>query len=114
MWNNCFVRNVRDLDNTIRVLRNSEHKYEKIIVITHHVPLKELIKNSIMYGHKFNPYWISENVFQFMNNKPDIWIHGHSHEFCDMTIDGVRYIRNPLRDYNMNIMENAYKFTIEI
>ena len=28
--------------------------------------------------------------------KPLVWIHGHSHSRCDITIDGVRYIRNPI------------------
>lgn len=117
-WNSIFYHSLECLSDRIwtyrNVVVNGEHMYKKIVVVTHHVPKKELIKNSVMYGHELNPYWASNDVFEILNNKPDVWIHGHSHEFCDMEIDGVRYIRNPLHDYDMKIMEDAYNYIIEI
>lgn len=110
LWNTKFVDDLTYLETFIDEIPNV-----KVVVITHGIPSFKLIENSIVYGSQLNMYWASDKcLFNNIFSKCSLWIHGHSHEFCDMMIDNTRCIRNPLRDYNMQIIPEAYNYTIEI
>lgn len=70
----------------------------KVVVVSHHLPSYQLINPSYK-SSKINGGYCSmdkEDEFRLRSTiKPDLWIHGHSHQFMDKTIDGVRFIRNP-------------------
>lgn len=114
LWNTKFIDDLAYLEmfveDTVKRFKDT-----KIILVTHGIPSFKLIENSILYGSKLNIYWASDKCL-FNNIFPHcyLWVHGHSHEFCDMMIDNTRCIRNPLRDYNMQIIPEAYNYTIEV
>ena len=114
LWNTKFIDDLTCIEAFVRETIEKE-KNSKIILVTHGIPSFKLIENSIVYGSQLNIYWASDKCL-FNNIFPhcSLWIHGHSHEFCDMMIDNTRCIRNPLRDYNMQIIPEAYSYTIEV
>ncbi len=64
------------------------------IVITHHLPLGELVSPEYE-NNDYNCFFVSDESETIYNNKPKLWIHGHSHQSVDMIIDSTRFIRNP-------------------
>lgn len=75
----------------------------KTIIITHHLP-------SYLSSHKkyknspINPCFYSNLDYIIKKFKPDLWIHGHTHESFDYILDNTRIICNP-RGYK-NMEEN--------
>jgi predicted phosphodiesterase len=69
------------------------------IVITHHLPtmhsVHEKYKNSML-----NPFFVSPSAEHIiLENKPKIWIHGHTHSAFDYILDETRIICNPYGYY---------------
>ena len=92
-------------NQSIKWLRN-ELKKEfngKTVVITHHLP-------SYLSVHKkyekspINPCFYSDLDDLIKKFKPNLWIHGHTHDSFDYVLDHTRIVCNP-RGYN-NIEEN--------
>ena len=80
-----------------------KHFDGKTVVITHHLPSnlsihKRFKKSSI------NPCFYSDLDYIIKIFKPDLWIHGHTHESFDYVLDNTRIICNP-RGY-CNFEEN--------
>ena len=74
----------------------NEHFDKKCIVMTHHVPLIQLTSSKFI-GNEFNDMFVNNlDMFIPQFNNVKYWLHGHSHDFVDTTISGVRHIRNPL------------------
>lgn len=71
-----------------------ENKDKKIIIVTHDLPRKELVEGKFSKSEVNDAYCVMDGSCDDI--KPLVWIHGHSHSYCDITIDGVRYIRNPI------------------
>lgn len=112
--------------NYIDIMVNSleKNKDKKIVIVTHHVPLPELIHDKFT-GNKANEAFtvmhsdkkhgsIKDIVSKYDNIK--LWIHGHSHQFMDKTIGGVRYIRNPIgySSYGINECDFKYDCLVEV
>lgn len=86
----------------------------KTVVITHHVPLFELI----------HPKWLSETTNTayasnlsglICNNDIDLWIYGHSHDQSDKEFAGTRFINNAFGyGREVNRRQNALEFLVEI
>lgn len=66
---------------------------KKVIVMTHHLPIKELVNTRYSVNQSVS-YVVVDGSCD--NIKPDVWVHGHSHNYIDITKDGTRYIRNPI------------------
>ena len=67
---------------------------KKVVVVTHHSPSMKLISDSYDGDYLNRAFHVYDDSCEKL--KPDVWIHGHSHEFMKKTIGGVRYIRNPI------------------
>jgi len=70
------------------------HSGKKIIIMTHHLPREEIIDDRFMHSDVNSAYCVMNHSCDDI--KPLVWVHGHSHNYSDHTIDGVRYIRNPI------------------
>lgn len=110
---------------------------KKVIVMTHHNPRIELHPEyemhkkwwakQIAHNPKLKEFWGYHASYYVTDHscddiKPDIWISGHHHtKPVDMTIDGVRYIRNTIGysgewyGWNPQLPETHwYDFIIEV
>lgn len=66
----------------------------KNVVITHHAPSIQSI--ATQYKSDLVSAAFASNLDEFiLENKPDIWIHGHVHEAFDYIIGSTRVICNP-------------------
>jgi predicted phosphodiesterase len=85
-------------------LQNPSFDNLKKVVITHHGPSFNTIPNKFKWdsgngGYQSNLDWMMCELWS-----PDIWIHGHSHEFLDKYLGNTRVVRNPrgYTDYGEN------------
>jgi hypothetical protein len=78
-------------------LRSLVPLQKKSVIITHHLPLEQLVAPKYR-GAAINP-WFHCNMDKFVeNNKNNIacWIYGHTHTGGLQTINGVRFACNPV------------------
>lgn len=89
-----FWKNLGCIEDEVRKAKSDG---KKTVVVTHHLPISELIDQKYA-GDPINEAFCvinTEAEKRIKEIKPDLWIHGHSHNFLDTVIDGVRYVRNP-------------------
>ena len=77
-----------------------ENPDNKIIVVTHHVPLHELACKGPGIDNFYDPYFVNvdfraNNRILGMNKLIDVWCCGHTHYFFDRTINDIRFVCNP-------------------
>lgn len=92
--NQLWLDNVKWLEDKRNYYKNVG---KKVVIVTHHLPSPQLISPRYV-GSPLNGAFATLNEYderRLLNITPDLWIHGHSHEFLDTTIEGVRHIRNP-------------------
>lgn len=92
-WNEIHKENKRFLEESLDALPTGK----RCIVVTHHVPSFNLISERFR-GNSLNEAFSADMDVLIMSygDKISYWIHGHSHDFLDKNIDGVRFIRNPM------------------
>lgn len=94
-YNNIlWESNVNWLRSRLEYHKSLNHK---VVIVSHHLPSKQLIAPDFRRSDINGAYCsLDDDDEQILRSiKPDLWIHGHSHQFMDKTIDGVRFIRNP-------------------
>jgi len=64
------------------------------IVITHHLPSWASIADEFK-GSRFNCYFVCDMSETILDNKPALWVHGHTHESCDYKLGDTRVVCNP-------------------
>ena len=74
-------------------IHESLKEHEDAVLITHHFPMQSI--SDRYKGNLINSGFASdlENVFL---REPKLWVHGHTHDFCDYTYLGTRVVCNPL------------------
>ncbi|OLU16989.1 hypothetical protein BVH01_10535 [Pseudomonas sp. PA1(2017)] len=65
----------------------------KTVVVTHHAPLLRLLPSWPDYGGLDAAY--ANEWIEFLSEKIDLWIFGHTHHAVDVVIDGTRFVSNP-------------------
>ena len=65
------------------------------IVVTHYLPHENSIA-AVYKGMKMNECFLNDCSSIIRENKPKLWIHGHTHTACDYVIDSTRVVCNPL------------------
>ena len=65
------------------------------IVITHHLPSYKCVSPKFK-GSASNAFFVSDMEDVIHEEKPALWIHGHTHTPVDIVIDETRVICNPL------------------
>jgi hypothetical protein len=64
-------------------------------------------------GSRINCYFVCD-VEHLMNNRPKLWVHGHTHSSCDYVLGAARVVSNPFgypREVNHEYVE---KLVIEV
>ena len=83
----------KDREYIRQEIKNSTTKHN--IIITHFLPITECLGKKYK-GDFLNPCF--SNNWQWIFNysdKIDYWIHGHSHEYLNITIGDITFCRNP-------------------
>ena len=70
---------------------------KRCVVISHHVPSYNFISKR-WRGNRLNDAFSADmDVFIMQyGHKISRWIHGHSHDYLDEIVNGIRFIRNPM------------------
>ena len=100
-----WKRKLRPADTTAIHINNRNFMFENItllkeagktvVAVTHHLPSYQCIALSFK-GSRLNGAYASELFEQVADSKPDLWVHGHTHESTDFMItDDTRIICNP-------------------
>jgi calcineurin-like phosphoesterase family protein len=66
----------------------------KVVAVSHHLPSYQSIHRG-WSGSNLNGAYASELFEYIADSKPDLWIHGHTHDSCDYMIEDTRVICNP-------------------
>jgi len=64
------------------------------VVLSHHLPSN--LSTHRMYAESpINRFFVSDETPLILNNKPRLWVHGHTHLTCDYTLGETRVVCNP-------------------
>ena len=78
------------------LVRELEQPFDgKTVVVSHHMPLLECIDPPYR-DSPCNDCFASDQSAFMENYEIDLWVHGHSHSFQDLTVHDTRVVRNPL------------------
>lgn len=66
----------------------------KRVVVTHHLPSNNS-EPSRFRGSPVSGGFASNLEDFILDNEPDLWIHGHTHDHCDYNIGATRIVCNP-------------------
>ena len=98
IWDWTVDQNNAEYEYNYKWLKKNIAKYKKlgkkVVVVTHHSPSMKLVDKKFEGSYLNKAFHVADDSCEKL--KPDLWIHGHSHEFLKKTIDGVVYIRNPI------------------
>jgi Icc-related predicted phosphoesterase len=64
------------------------------VVATHHLPSKASVPDRFR-GDLLNAAYASDLTEIIEEGKPDLWVHGHTHDSCDYQIGDTRVLCNP-------------------
>lgn len=76
------------------------------VVITHHAPSLRSIHPRFA-GSPFNAAFVSDVEFLMDGQRVPLWIHGHTHDSYDYTVNGTRVLCNPRGYAKDGKVENA-------
>lgn len=90
---------------------------EKCVVITHHLPLNELVLEKYKEPDmlKYNQCFSADmrDVFENKNSTIKSWFYGHTHTKSTQNIFGIKFLCNPI-GYNGENKLNEYNITIDV
>jgi len=89
---------------------------KKVVVVTHHLPsFQSIHMDKNREWHFLNGAYASELFEDIADTKPNVWIHGHTHNSSDYMIEETRVICNP-RGYKGEVLNKDFNstFTIEV
>lgn len=91
-------------ENTLNINFLKEIK-EGDIVVTHHLPSYRSVHPSYA-GTKTNCFFVCDVEELILENKPALWLHGHTHSSVDYQLGSTRVVCNP---FGYSVHEN-FKF----
>ena len=65
------------------------------VVVTHHLPSQESVAARYR-GSPLNPFFVCDVEHLVGRGRQQLWIHGHTHDFCDHFIGRTRIVCNAL------------------
>jgi hypothetical protein len=88
--NDEFERNLAFIEKAVR-----ESDAEKIVVVTHHLPIFAAIEDRHK-GSPLNAAYATELGNYIADSHISAWIYGHSHHRTDLMIGNTQLVSNPL------------------
>lgn len=96
--NDLFEKNLQFILDSVELYKGEG---KKTVVVTHHLPHPDTISEKYRTGSESyinDAYCVLKESYVKAIEQcgADLWLHGHSHEFSDVTIgNGTRCVRNP-------------------
>lgn len=84
-------KNILERTKIEKILKSNDNKLE-IVMITHHIPLSELVLDE--FKELDNSTYVGQCKDIIAKYKIHTWIFGHTHSRTDRIINGTRYISN--------------------
>lgn len=76
------------------MLQYTTEKQLKTVIVTHMAPHPKSIHSK--WGKDYlNAYYVSDQTELIEKYKPNLWLHGHTHDSFDYTVDKTRIVCNP-------------------
>lgn len=66
----------------------------KTVVVTHHLPSEQSVAPRFR-GDSLSPAFASNLEDTILRHRPELWVHGHTHDSADYMIDRTRVVCNP-------------------
>lgn len=70
------------------------NKSEKKVIITHHAPSEQSSLQKFK-GHVLQPCFINNYENKILDLQPNLWLHGHVHNFNEYYIGNTKVVSNP-------------------
>ncbi|NYT79681.1 metallophosphoesterase [Alcaligenaceae bacterium] len=96
-----FVKNCQWLENKL-----SQPHAGPTVVITHHAPSTKSV-HPRFEGSLINCCFVSDSDHLMGADRTALWIHGHTHDSFDYTVNGTRVVCNPRGYVRGDTIENA-------
>ena len=96
-------------------IKKQKDKGNKVVVVTHHLPSYQSIPEEFK-GDSLNGAYVSDLSEDIIRTKPEVWIHGHTHNSFDYMLADTRVVCNP-RGYDRSGLLNLdfdEEFTINV
>jgi len=89
---------------------------EDVIIVSHHLPLYELIDTTYVNNILNEAYATNlfDSIIDKYSNKIKYWISGHSHSECYKEVVGVKFIRKPIGYFPEEKSNSCIPLTIEV
>jgi Icc-related predicted phosphoesterase len=113
---------IRDFSRWVYIENERARKFfaetvrEGDIVVSHHLPAPESIAPRWSRS-QLNRFFLSDERDLIERARPELWVHGHTHDACDYRISGLptRIVCNPYGYHNVDVCPDFDpKKTIEV
>lgn len=105
-----FINNI-NREQTNWLLENINTEINNIIIITHHVPIKELVHSKYdKYKDILHSFQCTNLPNEIFSNKIKLWICGHTHTPMECEYKNIKFISNPIGYYGENINPNIREY----
>lgn len=91
-WQQEHVATIRYIEEALKF---EQFKDLKKIVVTHHSPSFKTCPERFKFDGLNIAFHSDQDRILHEEWAPDLWIHGHVHDSCDMVVGKTRLIRNP-------------------
>lgn len=100
-------------DENTKFLKFLEQELKKDdVVVTHHLPTT-LSTPDRFRGNEIDRFFLCDVSRLIADRQPALWLHGHTHDFCDYKVGDTRVYCNPL-GYPREVANVHWKDQIEI
>lgn len=82
------------------------------LVVSHHLPSYQSV-SPFWKRSESNVFFVHDFELEILNQQPQVWVHGHTHDTFDYKIGTTRIICNP-RDYPAKPKKNWQPVTFEV
>lgn len=105
-WQGQHLNSKRYIEEALKF---EQFKDLKKIVVTHHSPSFRTCPERFKYDGLNVAFHSNQDELLHEDYAPDLWIHGHVHDFCDQVIGNTRCIRNPFGYVAYGEKDTGYK-----
>ena len=115
-YNNLHLKSVEFLSETLEFLQTKFNSDKNIIILTHHLPLYEIIDKTYLKEYEKYNQWFASNLKELIikyQSSIKIWFYGHTHMSSEIKMFDIIFTCNPIGYYSEN-NSNDYSKVVRI